>query len=41
MELLNKINKSGSPLVTIGIPVYNVEPYVEKMFVVSIESIIP
>ena len=30
MELLNKINKSGSPLVTIGIPVYNVEPYVEK-----------
>ena len=30
MESLNITNKSGSPLVTIGVPVYNVEPYVEK-----------
>lgn len=30
MELSNQNRKSGSPLVTIGIPVYNVEPYIEK-----------
>ena len=30
MELSNHYPKSESPLVTIGIPVYNVEPYIEK-----------
>lgn len=30
MELANQNHKSESPLVTIGIPVYNVEPYIEK-----------
>ena len=30
MELSNHNLKSESPLVTIGIPVYNVEPYIEK-----------
>ena len=30
MELSNQNRKSESPLVTIGIPVYNVEPYIEK-----------
>ena len=30
MEMSNHYPKSESPLVTIGIPVYNVEPYIEK-----------
>ena len=30
MELSNHNHKSENPLVTIGIPVYNVEPYIEK-----------
>ena len=30
MELLNHYNNGEIPLVTIGIPVYNVEPYIEK-----------
>ena len=27
---MNNIRKMNNPLVTIGIPVYNVEPYIEK-----------
>ena len=30
MELSNQMHKRESPLVSIGIPVYNVEPYIEK-----------